>query len=622
MAAYFAGSSPSAGLKVRCISTGELNCSRRTVLPSAESPRLSRTELSLNSDKAQDPSRPISSNNCVQNAKCGRELQTHRWDETPNGRHEGHRRRKSISQITAIASDEVCSHRSGSNASTHGWFDVQESWADESLVRGRASEGNQTWDILQQDLRFCDWKARRDVLTIKTLHDKVVEALNPMAREWKSVKTLREELAELQSHLAKAHDQVHLSEARVARSLQKLSDMEALVNGKLLQEPEQAKQPSGQSMSCAPAAEAITKTVVAASPRRNQGLVVAGPVQEFSPALKNFWYPVAFTDDIKEDTMVPFECFEEPWVLFRGQDRRAGCVRNSCAHRACPLHLGEVKGGRIQCPYHGWEYATNGVCEKMPSTKAVNVRIQALPCIEHDGMVWIWPGDGVPEGTLPYLSAPAGYTTHAQIIIELPVEHGLLMENLLDLAHAPFTHTSTFAKGWPVPSLVKFCTPVTALQGHWDPYPIDMEFQPPCMVRSTIGISKPGKLEGNSTQDCAKHLHQLHVCLPSSRGKTRLLYRLSLDFLPMLKHVPYIQSLWKYLANQVLDEDLRLVLGQQERMIKGANVWNLPVSYDKLGIRYRKWRMSVEQSDVEHKDNHVCSLLNSSAADMEKAVAG
>lgn len=36
------------------------------------------------------------------------------------------------------------------------------------------------------------------------------------------------------------------------------------------------------------------------------------------------------------------------------------------------------------------------------------------------------------------------------------MEHGLLLDNLLDLAHAPFTHTSTFAKGWSVPKLVLF----------------------------------------------------------------------------------------------------------------------------------------------------------------------
>ena len=35
------------------------------------------------------------------------------------------------------------------------------------------------------------------------------------------------------------------------------------------------------------------------------------------------------------------------------------------------------------------------------------------------------------------------------------MEHGLLMENLLDLAHAPFTHTGTFAKGWGVPNFVE-----------------------------------------------------------------------------------------------------------------------------------------------------------------------
>lgn len=33
-------------------------------------------------------------------------------------------------------------------------------------------------------------------------------------------------------------------------------------------------------------------------------LNVSGPVQPYSPRLKNFWYPVAFTADLKHDTMV------------------------------------------------------------------------------------------------------------------------------------------------------------------------------------------------------------------------------------------------------------------------------------------------------------------------------
>lgn len=50
---------------------------------------------------------------------------------------------------------------------------------------------------------------------------------------------------------------------------------------------------------------------------------------------------------------IPIDSFEEPWVLFRGEDGKPGCVRDECAHRACPLSLGKVKDGRIQCPYHG-----------------------------------------------------------------------------------------------------------------------------------------------------------------------------------------------------------------------------------------------------------------------------
>ena len=45
---------------------------------------------------------------------------------------------------------------------------------------------------------------------------------------------------------------------------------------------------------------------------------------------------------------------------------------------------------------------------------------------------------------------------------------------------------------------------------------------------------------------------------------------------------------------QVLSEDLVLVKGQQDRMKQGADVWANPVMYDKLGVRYRRWRNEVE----------------------------
>ncbi|KAL0432212.1 UNVERIFIED_CONTAM: Chlorophyllide a oxygenase, chloroplastic [Sesamum latifolium] len=474
-------------------------------------------------------------------------------------------------------------------------FDVEDPRSKVPQYKGKFLDAYQALEVARYDIQYCDWKARQDVLTIMLLHEKVVDVLNPLAREFKSIGTLKRELAELQEELAQAHNQVHISEARVSTALDKLAYMETLVNDKILQERNTTES------DLSPPTPSTSKECrdTGKSRQRRGSLNVSGPVQPYSAHLKNFWYPVAFSSDLKDDTMVPIDCFEEPWVLFRGKDGKPGCVQNTCAHRACPLHLGSVNEGRIQCPYHGWEYSTNGKCEKMPSTRLVNAKIKALPCFEQEGMIWIWPGDDPPTAKLPSLLPPPGFQIHAEIVMELPVEHGLLLDNLLDLAHAPFTHTSTFAKGWSVPSLVKFLTPATGLQGYWDPYPIDMEFRPPCMVLSTIGISKPGKLEGQTTRECSTHLHQLHVCLPSSRQKTRLLYRMSLDFAPILKHIPFMQYLWRHFAEKVLNEDLRLVVGQQERMLNGANVWNLPVSYDKLGVRYRLWRDSVEKGSKQ-----------------------
>ncbi|KZV33029.1 chlorophyll synthase [Dorcoceras hygrometricum] len=453
-------------------------------------------------------------------------------------------------------------------------FEVEDPRSKVPTHKGKFLDVYQALEVARYDLQYCDWKARQDVLTIMLLHEKVVEVLNPLAREFKSIGTLKKDLAELQEELAIAHNQVHISEARVSTALDKLAYMETLVNDKILQDRKTSDSDSLLSTPSTSSAQFLD--TVENSKQSRRGLNVSGPVQPYSANLKNFWYPVAFSADLKDDTMVPLDCFEEPWVLFRGKDGKPGCVQNTCAHRACPLHLGSVNEGRIQCPYHGWEYSTDGNCEKMPSTKKLNVKIRALPCLEQEGMIWIWPGDNPPAANLPSLLPPSGFQIHAEIVMELPVEHGLLLDNLLNYKPC-------------------FLTPTSGLQGYWDPYPIDMEFRPPCMVLSTIGISKPGKLKGQSTRECTTHLHQLHVCLPSSRQKTRLLYRMSLDFAPILKHIPFMQYLWIHFAEKVLNEDLRLVIGQQERMLNGANIWNMPVSYDKLGVRYRLWRDSVEQ---------------------------
>lgn len=94
--------------------------------------------------------------------------------------------------------------------------------------------------------------------------------------------------------------QVHISEARVGAALDKLAYMEKLVNERLLDD-RRSDQFNSEAQSPSISSSSI-ETSQNKLPRR--GLNVSGPVKSYHPNLKNFWYPVAFSCDLKDDTMV------------------------------------------------------------------------------------------------------------------------------------------------------------------------------------------------------------------------------------------------------------------------------------------------------------------------------
>ena len=145
------------------------------------------------------------------------------------------------------------------------------------------------------------------------------------------------------------------------------------------------------------------------------------------------WFPVAFADELDDKTMIPFDLFNVPWVAFRDQDGMAGCIKDECAHRACPISLGKVVEGRVQCPYHGWEYTSGGECKKMPSIKNLlpNVYVDAAPIVERDGLLYVWAGVWEPERAEEILSElppsaatapPSGFAAMAEVTVDVPLD--------------------------------------------------------------------------------------------------------------------------------------------------------------------------------------------------------
>ena len=281
-----------------------------------------------------------------------------------------------------------------------------------------------------------------------------------------------------------------------------------------------------------------------------------------SRAEREQWFPVAFAADLGEGTMIPFDLFNVPWVAFRDDQGRAGCVKDECAHRACPISLGKLVDGKVQCPYHGWEYTTGGECVKMPSIKKLlpDVFVDAAPVVERDGLIRVWTGkwsadaDGqhaamrkLDEGGL---AAPEGFATMAEVTVELPMEADEAMERLMatagraePTAKVDFTRIDTEISDDVFPKII-----ASALRSARAASPRETHFLPSRVLESRVAL-EGGPGEWN--------IHQMHAVLPARPGRCRVLFRMSTDFVLLPGVARSIGGrVWSALAEMVLHEQL------------------------------------------------------------------
>ena len=295
-------------------------------------------------------------------------------------------------------------------------------------------------------------------------------------------------------------------------------------------------------------------------------------------AERDYWFPVAFTSALADKgKMLPFDLFDVPWVLFRGANGEIGCVKDECAHRACPLSLGKVVEGKVQCPYHGWEFTTKGECVKMPSCRFMkDVVVDDLRVIERDGMVFVWAGEGDPddfvgdsvdagaaneswdedvyEASEPGMFTPRpGFVTMAEVTADVKLDSEVVVERLLDITERARREPVSVKNR--APSMFEAVDGTKAisklLRIGYEPVPQSVVFKPSCVISSTIGLkSRIGGGDGASMR-----VEQLHVCLPAKPGLTRVLFRMAFDFVPSGAENA-AGDVWKNLAMQVLQEEL------------------------------------------------------------------
>jgi phenylpropionate dioxygenase-like ring-hydroxylating dioxygenase large terminal subunit len=166
--------------------------------------------------------------------------------------------------------------------------------------------------------------------------------------------------------------------------------------------------------------------------------------------LINLWYVAALESDVVPERAYPVRMLGQDLVLFRDETNQIRALCDVCVHRGASLCRGKVAGGRVACPYHGWEYDGEGRCVRIPSMGddahiPKRARVDAYPVALRYGLVWVFIGD-LPEAERPpipdtfdkYFDSPDWRCITGRFSFGANWQR--VMENGLDTAHVHFVH--------------------------------------------------------------------------------------------------------------------------------------------------------------------------------------
>jgi len=181
--------------------------------------------------------------------------------------------------------------------------------------------------------------------------------------------------------------------------------------------------------------------------------------------IPNQWYPVLESRKLRSKP-VAVRRFGERLVLWRDASGRAVCMRDRCPHRGVALSRGRVREGRLECPYHGFQYDGQGACVRMPcegegARIPAGMQVPTLVADEARGAVWVFRGDT--QATRPEIpwfdELDVGCRGVASGSFDWPMNYVRSIETNFDIHHTPFVHGSA------IPGLGK----------RVDPYHVEVE---------------------------------------------------------------------------------------------------------------------------------------------------
>jgi len=167
---------------------------------------------------------------------------------------------------------------------------------------------------------------------------------------------------------------------------------------------------------------------------------------------EDLWYPVL---ESREVGRKPLACerLGQRLVFWRAADGLPHAHPDRCPHLGAALGGGTVRGDRLACPFHGFEFDAEGRCRHVPALGRQGkipkgMALQSFPLREAHGFIWLWRGESreaYPE--VPYFPQLETGWRHGTVVVEWPVHYTRAIENQLDVAHLAFVHRTTIGAG-------------------------------------------------------------------------------------------------------------------------------------------------------------------------------
>jgi phenylpropionate dioxygenase-like ring-hydroxylating dioxygenase large terminal subunit len=317
----------------------------------------------------------------------------------------------------------------------------------------------------------------------------------------------------------------------------------------------------------------------------------------------NQWYVILESREVIAKKPIKLTRLNQVLTLWRDENGTVCCISDQCCHRGASLSCGCLVDGKVECPFHGFQFGGDGKVKLIPANGKNSVipetqHVRSYKTVENYSLIWMWWGDDDKITGEPFFFKELADMSYSTFIDPWNSHYSRCIENQLDVVHLPFVHKTTIGKG--NKTLVN--GPVVVREGELITFYVDNTWDD--------GKTKPLKSEEIPDYEKLFHL-QFHypnvwqnlisdkfrifaAFVPVDEENTLIYLRNYQNFLkvPILKEiVNYITKLSNIV---ILRQDKRVVITQMpkktdvkmdERLIMG----------DKPIVEYRKHREELKK---------------------------